>query len=209
MSHSDDLGLVLPPMLAPLQIVIVPIYKTVEGLQKITEVALSIMKELKEKNITVKFDDDDKFRPGHKFAEYEVKGVPIRLAIGERDLANNTIELARRDNLTKETISINVVVEKIENVLLEMQENLFNNALKRKDSMTTKVDSFDEFKKVLDEKGGFISAHWDGTAETEEKIKEETKATIRCIPLNNKQEEGKCVYSSKISTQRVLFARAH
>jgi prolyl-tRNA synthetase len=209
MSHSDDQGLVLPPMLAPLQVVIVPIYKSEDGLKKITEVAHRLKAELQAKGISVKYDDDDKFRPGHKFAEYEVQGVPVRLALGERDLANNTIELARRDTLTKESVAVDKVVERVAELMIEIQENLFRRAAERTKNMTSVVDSYSDFKKLLDEKGGFVSAHWDGTPETEEKIKEETKATIRCIPLNNPQEKGKCIYSGKESTQRVLFARAH
>ncbi|MBC7862466.1 MAG: proline--tRNA ligase, partial [Bacteroidia bacterium] len=209
MSHSDDKGLVLPPKLAPIQVVIIPIYKSMEGLDKISVVALQLKKQLEEKGISVKFDNDDKFRPGHKFAEYEVKGVPIRLALGERDLENKTIELARRDTLTKENIQIDTTVEKVESLLAEIQKTLFEKANERTKNMTSSVDTYDDFKKVLNEKGGFVLAHWDGTPETEEKIKNETKATIRCIPLNNKAESGKCIYSGKESSQRVLFARAH
>jgi prolyl-tRNA synthetase len=209
MSHSDDKGLVLPPKLAPIQVVIIPIYKSMEGLDKISVVALQLKKQLEEKGISVKFDNDDKFRPGHKFAEYEVKGVPVRLALGERDLENRTIELARRDTLTKENIQLDGAVEKVEQLLTEIQKTLFEKAANRTKQMTTSVDSYEDFKKVLNEKGGFVLAHWDGTPETEEKIKNETKATIRCIPLNSKLEPGKCVYSGNESRQRVLFARAH
>lgn len=209
MSHSDDNGLVIPPKLAPTQVVIVPIYKGDEGLKKVSETAWKIVDKLKAKGITVKYDDRDSQRPGWKFAEYELKGIPVRIAIGERDLANGTIEVARRDNLSKETISIDGVDAYTEKLLNEIQDNLFTRAKKRTEESTHIADSYDEFKKILDEKAGFVSAHWDGTPETEEKIKEETKATIRCIPLNNKLEEGKCIYSGKPSKQRVLFARAY
>ena len=209
MSHSDDNGLVIPPKLAPNQVVIVPIYKGDEGLAKVSEVALAIKAKLNAKGISVKYDNRDTQRPGWKFAEYELKGVPVRIAIGERDLANGTVEIARRDLLTKETVSIEGIDSLIEKLLADIQTNLFERAKKRTQDFTTKVDSFAEFKKVLDEKTGFILAHWDGTPETEEKIKDETKATIRCIPLNNEQEVGVCIYSGKPSTQRVLFARAY
>ncbi|MBS1651219.1 MAG: proline--tRNA ligase [Bacteroidetes bacterium] len=209
MSHSDDKGLVIPPKLAPIQVVIVPIHKGAEGLTKISNIVLPLKEKLEQKNITVKFDDDDAQRPGWKFAEYELKGVPVRIAIGERDLANGTVEIARRDELTKEIVSINELDIYIENLLINIQQNLLEKAKKRMTHFTTKVDSYQDFKKTLDEKGGFVLAHWDGTSETEEKIKEETKATIRCIPLNNTPEKGLCVYSGKESTQRVLFARAY
>ncbi len=209
MSHSDDNGLVLPPKLAPNQVVIVPIYKGDEGLAKVTEVALQIKTKLNKLGITVKYDNRDTQRPGFKFAEHELKGVPVRIAIGERDLANGTVEIARRDTLTKETVSIEGIDLLIEKLLADIQTNLFERAKKRTQDLTTKVNSYDEFKKVLDEKTGFVLAHWDGTPETEEKIKEETKATIRCIPLNNEQEAGVCIYSGKPSSQRVLFARAY
>jgi prolyl-tRNA synthetase len=209
MSHSDDNGLVLPPKLATTQVVIVPIYKGEEGLKKVSDLALQIVAKLKAKNISVKYDNRDTHRPGWKFAEYELKGVPVRMAIGERDLANGTIEVARRDTLSKETVKVEGIDDYVEKLLNDIQNNLFQTALKRREHFITKSDSYDEFKKLLDQKGGFISAHWDGTSETEEKIKEETKATIRCIPLNNAQEAGKCIYSGKPSTQRVLFARAY
>ncbi|MDF2450254.1 MAG: proline--tRNA ligase [Bacteroidota bacterium] len=209
MSHSDDNGLVLPPKLASTQVVIVPIYKGDEGLAKVSIVANEIKKKLQAKGISVKYDDRDSQRPGWKFAEYELKGIPVRIAIGERDLANGTVEVARRDTLTKETVAIEGIDNLIENLLTEIQASLFEKAKARTENLTTKVETFDEFKKVLDEKSGFILAHWDGTSETEEKIKEETKATIRCIPLNNTPESGVCVYSGKPSTQRVLFARAY
>jgi prolyl-tRNA synthetase len=209
MSHSDNNGLVIPPKLAPTQVVIVPIYKGEEGLKKVSEVANAIKQKLQNKNISVKYDDRDSQRPGWKFAEYELKGIPVRIAIGERDLTNGTIEVARRDLLSKEVIKIEEVDVYISNLLEEMQTNLYNKAKERTQTMTHKVDTYKEFKKVLDEKSGFVLAHWDGTPETEEKIKTETKATIRCIPLNNPQEDGTCIYSGKPSTQRVLFARAY
>ena len=209
MSHSDDNGLVLPPKIAPIQVVIVPIYKGDEGLAKVSETANGIKQKLQSKGISVKYDDRDSQRPGWKFAEYELKGVPVRIAIGERDLVNGTLEIARRDNLTKETVNVEGIDTFVENLLSEIQSNLFERALTRNKELTTTVDTYEEFKRVLDEKTGFVYAHWDGTSETEEKIKEETKATIRCIPLNNVQESGVCIYSGKPSTQRVLFARAY
>ena len=209
MAHSDDRGLILPPKLAPIQVVIIPIVKTDDQLFLINEKAASIQKILMARGIRVKYDNDDKQKPGWKFAEYELKGVPIRIAMGPRDLENGTAELARRDTLTKSTVSMDGLSDTIVNLLEEIQQNMYNRALTFRDSMITMVNSFDEFKSVLDEKGGFISAHWDGTSETENKIKEETKATIRCIPLNNPAEEGACVYSGNHSSQRVLFARAY
>ncbi len=209
MSHSDDKGLVIPPKLAPTQVVIVPIHKTEEGLQKITEYVNQLKKKLQDRNITVKFDDRDTQRPGWKFAEYELKGIPVRVAIGERDLSSGTIEIARRDLLTKEVVSMDQAEEYISKLLTDIQTTLYERALARTNAMTYTVNSYEEFKKTLDEKPGFILAHWDGTPETEEKIKEETKATIRCIPLNNTKESGACIYSGKPSTQRVLFARAY
>lgn len=209
MAHSDDQGLVLPPKLAPIQVVIIPIYKGDEELEKISEVANAIMKALKTKGISVKYDNRDTQRPGFKFAEYELKGVPVRLALGGRDLENNTIELARRDTRTKETLSRLGIEDAIEKLLDEIQLSIYNKAYAFREEMTTKVDSYDEFKKVLTEKGGFIAAHWDGTSETEAKIKEETKATIRCIPLENVKEDGICMYSGKASIQRVVFALAY
>jgi len=209
MSHSDNNGLVIPPKLAPVQVVIVPVYKGEEGLKKISEAALQLKKALQDKNISVKFDDRDTQRPGWKFAEYELKGVPVRIALGERDLASGTAEVARRDNLSKEVVKLDDVPAYVESLLVDIQNNLYNRALARTKAMTCKADTYEEFKKALDEKPGFILAHWDGTSETEEKIKEETKATIRCIPLNNAQENGVCIYSGKPSTQRVLFARAY
>jgi prolyl-tRNA synthetase len=209
MSHSDNKGLVIPPKLAPTQVVIVPIYKSEEGLQKIREYVTALKKELLEKNVSVRFDDRDSQRPGWKFAEYELKGIPVRIAVGERDLEQGTVEVARRDLLSKEVIKMDAVVNYVVNLLNDIQSNLYKKALERKDKMTFKVDTYQDFKKILDEQPGFVLAHWDGTSETEEKIKEETKATIRCIPLNNPQENGVCVYSGKPSTQRVLFARAY
>ena len=209
MAHSDDAGLVLPPKLAPIQVVIVPINRGEEELAKITAVVDVIIAELKAKGISVKYDDRDTQRPGFKFAEYEMKGVPVRLALGGRDLENNTIELARRDTRTKETVSRDNIANVIENLLEEIQTSIYNKALNFRTENTVKVDSYEEFKKILDEKPGFVSAHWDGTPETETRIKEETKATIRCIPLNNEQEEGVCMVTGKPSTQRVLFARAY
>ena len=209
MSHSDDHGLVLPPKLAPIQVVIVPIYRTEEGLANINEVVFKLKANLQAKGISVKYDDSDTRKPGWKFAEHELKGVPVRIGIGERDIENGTVELARRDTLTKETVAIDGIEEVIENLLNDIQTNLFNRAKERQVSSTYVVDTYTDFKTTLDEKPGFILAHWDGTPETEEKIKEETKATIRCVPLNNKQEAGVCIYSGKPSTQRVLFARAY
>ena len=208
MSHSDDKGLVIPPKLAPTQVVIVPIYKGEEGLAKLNEAVASIKQKLEAKGISVKYDNRDTQRPGWKFAEYEMKGIPVRIAIGERDLQNGTVEVARRDNLTKEVLAIEGIENNIDNLLKEIQDNLYQRALSRREQSTQQVDTYPEFKKAL-EKGGFISAHWDGTPETEQKIKEETKATIRCIPLHNKKETGSCIYSGKPSEQRVLFAIAY
>ncbi len=209
MAHSDDSGLVLPPKLAPIQVVIVPIYKGDEEREKITEVAERIVSELKIRNISVKYDDRDTQRPGFKFAEYELKGVPVRIALGGRDLENGTAEIARRDTKEKQTLSREGLEDHIVALLDEIQLNIYNKALKFRTDKTTEVNSYEELKQVLDEKGGFVSAHWDGTPETEKQIKEETKATIRCIPLNNKQEEGACIISGKPSKERVLFARAY
>lgn len=209
MSHSDDNGLVIPPKLAPIQVVMVPIYKGDEGLAKVSAVAHEIRHKLQAKNISVKYDDRDTQRPGYKFAEHELKGIPLRITLGERDLANGTIEIARRDTLTKEVINVSDVEAYVEKTLEEIQKNLYNRALERMTNATYSVDTFDAFKKTLDETPGFILAHWDGTPETEEKIKEETKATIRCIPLNAKDEPGTCIYSGKPSERRVLFARAY
>lgn len=209
MAHSDDDGLILPPKLAPIHVAIVPIFKSEEELQKITEKVNVISAELRKNGFAVKFDNRDTHKPGFKFAEYELKGVPVRLAIGPRDLENGTIEIARRDTKEKKVVSIDEVTTLIPGLLDEIQQNIYKKALKFREEKTTHVDTFDQFKKVLDEKGGFVMAHWDGTSETEAAIKEETKATIRCIPLDAKEETGKCVYSGKPSNKRVLFARAY
>ncbi|MBX7108340.1 MAG: proline--tRNA ligase [Chitinophagales bacterium] len=209
MAHSDDRGLILPPKMAPVQVVIIPIVKTEDQLMLINEKAAIIQKSLQARGISVKYDNDEKQKPGWKFAEYELKGIPIRIAIGPRDLENGTVELARRDTLTKSVVSIAGLNDTIANLLQAIQQNIYNKALAYRESMITAVNSFDEFKSVLDGKGGFISAHWDGTSATEIKIKEETKATIRCIPLNNPAEQGTCIYSGRPSAQRVLFARAY
>ncbi|WP_223550735.1 proline--tRNA ligase [Aestuariivivens sp. NBU2969] len=209
MTHSDDNGLVLPPSLAPNQVVIVPIYKGEEQLNAITEVVNSIIKDLRGSGVSVKYDDRDTLRPGAKFAQHELQGVPLRIAIGPKDLENGTVELARRDTLTKEIIALGDLKEKVEVLLTEIQESLFNKALLYRDEHITKVDTFEDFITVLETKTGFVSAHWDGTNETEDKIKELTKATIRCIPLEMSAEEGVCVYSGKPSKGRVLFAKAY
>ncbi|REG87529.1 proline--tRNA ligase [Winogradskyella sediminis] len=209
MTHSDDKGLVLPPNLAPFQVVIVPIFKTEEQLEMISEKAEGIIKALKALGVSCKFDKRTTHRPGAKFAQHELQGVPLRIAIGPKDLENNTVELARRDTLSKETVQIDGIASTIKDLLEVIQDELFNKALKFRDEHTTEVDDFETFKNVLETKTGFISAHWDGTAETEQKIKEETKATIRCIPLTSKKLEGTCVYSGKPSKQRVLFAKAY
>ena len=209
MTHSDDKGLVLPPNLAPIQVVIVPIYKNEEQYKAISDKANELMKALRAEGISVKYDDRDTFKPGWKFAEYELKGVPLRIAIGPRDLENNKVELARRDTLTKEILSQEGLTKTIKDTLATIQTELFERALKYRNEHITKVDSFEEFKDVLETKGGFISAHWDGTSETEEQIKNLTKATIRCIPNDVVLEEGKCVFSGKQSSRRVLFAKAY
>ncbi len=209
MTHSDDQGLVLPPNLAPTQVVIVPIYKGEEQLAQISEVADEIVQELRSLGVSVKFDDRDTMRPGAKFAEYELKGVPLRIAIGPKDLEKGQVELARRDNLTKTAVVREGLAEYIKELLGQIQESLFEKALNYRNDHITEVNSFDEFKEVLDTKGGFIAAHWDGTIDTEAKIKELTKATIRCIPFEFKEEEGECVYSGKPSSTRVLFAKAY
>ncbi len=210
MSHSDDDGLVIPPRLAPLQVVIVPIYKGEEQLAAISQkVDDLIIPGLKAKGISVKFDDADTKKPGWKFAEYEMKGIPVRVAFGPRDLENGTVEVARRDTKEKQTVSIEGLSEHIAQLLEDIQSNLFNRAKSFMDDNTRTADSYEEFKSILDEHSGFVYAHWDGTAETEEKIKTETKATIRNIPLGNPKEEGKCIYSGRPSTQRVLFAKAY
>lgn len=209
MTHSDDQGLVLPPKLAPYQVVIVPIFKNEEQLDQITEVVNNVVKDLRAAGVSVKYDNRDTMRPGAKFAQYELQGVPLRIAIGARDLKNGTVELARRDTLTKETTMLEGIAVKVKNLLEDIQSSLHSRALAFRDSHITEVNDFEEFKEVLEVKGGFLSAHWDGTAETEDKIKDLTKATIRCIPLDNKKEAGSCVFTGKPSTQRVLFAKAY
>ncbi|MFC1733560.1 proline--tRNA ligase [candidate division KSB1 bacterium] len=209
MAHSDDYGLVIPPKLAPIQVVIIPIYKNEEQLNNITEKAEQIRNELQRKGITVKYDDRTTYKPGWKFSEYEFKGVPIRLAIGPRDLEQGTVELARRDTLEKESFKMTDIANKIEHLLEQIQQNLYNKALDFRNNSTYFVDSWDDFVDIIENKGGFVMAHWDGTSETEEKIKEKTKATIRTIPLDNQTEKGKCIYSGQPSNQRVVFARAY
>ena len=208
MTHSDDKGLVLPPRLAPYQVVIVPIYKSEEQLKEITQSVLKIKESLEAKGISVKFDDRDTHKPGWKFAEYELKGVPVRLAIGMRDLENGTIEVARRDTLEKEILQMEDIDIKVENLLEKIQNNLFNKAIDFRNENTYMADSYDEFKELI-EKGGFVYAHWDGTGETEDFIKNDTKATIRCIPFDSEAKEGECIHSGKKSNQRVLFAKAY
>ena len=209
MAHSDDDGLVLPPRIAPLQVVIVPIYKGDEQKSQLDEKATSIANALKKAGVIVKFDNNDNSRPGWKFAEYEKKGVPVRIAIGLRDLQNNVVEVARRDTKEKKSYNIDVLTEKITQLLEDIQQNMYDKAKAYRDSHISKADSWEEFVRLLEEKGGFVSAHWDGTMETEAAIKEKTKATIRCIPLNNPQESGKCILTGKPSSQRVLFAQAY
>jgi prolyl-tRNA synthetase len=209
MTHSDDNGLVLPPRLAPIQVVVVPIYKGEEQLEAISEKVAVFVKELRKKGVSVKFDDRDTYRPGAKFAEYELKGVPVRIAIGKRDLENGTVEIARRDTLAKQTVAQNDVVDFVSNLLEEIQDNLFQKAIDFREEHTTSVYNFEEFKTAIASKGGFVSAHWDGTEETEDKIKDLTKATIRCIPNDAKEEIGICVFSGKPSSKRVLFAKAY
>lgn len=209
MAHSDDNGLVLPPKLAPFQVVIVPIYKQAEQLAAISEKVGTLIPKLKALGISVKYDNNDNKKPGWKFAEYELKGVPVRIAIGPRDLENGTVEVARRDTLEKQVVSIENIELFIQQLLNDIQENIFTKALNYRTQMTTPVDTFEEFKDILQNKGGFIVAHWDGTAETEQKIKDETKATIRCIPFDQIPEEGVCVYSGKPSKGRVLFALSY
>jgi prolyl-tRNA synthetase len=209
MAHSDDDGLILPPRLAPIHVVIVPIFKNDADLLKISEKANALATALRQKGYAVKYDDRDTHKPGYKFAEYELKGVPVRVAIGPRDIENNTVEVARRDTKEKKVMPMDRVEAEIPALLEDIQQHIYQKALKFRTEMTTRVDSYEQFKKVLDEKGGFIEAHWDGSPETEAAIKEETKATIRCIPLNGNKEAGACIYSGKPSTQRVLFARAY
>jgi prolyl-tRNA synthetase len=209
MAHSDDQGLVLPPRLAPIQVVIVPIVKEKEHYALIGEKAEEIMRKLRAQGISVHYDHRDTFKPGWKFAEYELKGVPLRIALGPRDLEAGTAELARRDTLEKETVHLERIGVRVAALLEEIQASLFDRALRRREEQTTQVDNWGEFNEVLDQKGGFIRAHWDGTAETEDKIKEETKATIRCIELDAPEEEGRCVFSGRPSQRRVVFARAY
>jgi len=208
MTHSDDNGLVLPPKLAPVQVVIVPIAKNEEQMEAVRTYVAPMIGELKAKGISVKLDDDDKRKPGWKFAEYEFKGYPIRIAIGPRDMENGTVEVARRDTLEKQVMQVTDIAEKIEHLLGRIQDNLYQKALAMREEFTTAVDTYDEFKVAI-EKGGFIYAHWDGTPETEEKVKNETKATIRLIPLKSDGKPGKCMVTGQPSTQRVVFARAY
>lgn len=209
MAHSDDNGLVLPPKLAPIQVVIIPIYKKVEELASISAKVNEIIPKLKARGISVKYDDSDHKKPGWKFAEYELKGVPVRLAMGPRDLANGTVEVARRDTLEKQIMPVENIDEAIETLLEEIQQNIFQKALDFRNENIRKADTWEEFTQLIAEKGGFVSAHWDGTTETEEIIKDKTKATIRCIPMDGVPEEGKCIYTGKPSNQRVLFAIAY
>jgi prolyl-tRNA synthetase len=210
MAHSDDDGLILPPKIAPLQVVIIPITsKDAAAQKKINDKAQQLVRELKSRSIAVKYDDNDNNRPGWKFAEHEMKGVPVRIALGARDIENNVAEVVRRDTKEKNSVSLEGLTDHIITLLNDIQQNIFNRAKAHREALTTRVDSWDEFEKILDEKGGFISAHWDGTTETEEAIKEKTKATIRCIPLNAEEENGKCILTGKPSKQRVLFARAY
>ena len=209
MTHSDDNGLVLPPKLAPDQVVIVPIYRNDEQFDAVSDLANNLMKDLRAKGVRVKFDKRDTHKPGWKFNEYELKGVPLRIAIGPNDLEKGTVEMARRDTLTKEIVETTAVVARVEGLLEEIQDNLFTKAINYRTAHTSQVSSYDEFKKVLNEKGGFISAHWDGTSATEEKIKKETKATIRCIPLDTDNEGGTCIVTGNISARKVLFAKAY
>lgn len=209
MAHSDDDGLILPPKLAPIHVVIIPIFRSDEELNKVSAAVEPLINELKQVGLSVKFDNRDTHKPGFKFAEYEMKGVPVRIAIGPRDLENGTIEVARRDTKEKQVMKVVDAVREIPKLLEDIQKNIYARALKFRTEKTTSVETFEEFKNVLDGKGGFVLAHWDGSPETETKIKEETKATVRCIPLEAKEESGKCVYSGKPSNRRVLFARAY
>ncbi len=209
MAHSDDNGLILPPKLAPIHIVIVPIYKKPEELELIAKKVEEIKAQITDRDVVVKFDDRDTYKPGWKFAEYELKGVPLRIAIGPRDLENNTVEVARRDTLEKQTVNADEVGSICMDLLEKMQQNIYDKAHSFRESNTRKTDDYTEFQRILDEDGGFVMAHWDGTPETEEKIKNETKATIRCILIDGEKEEGKCIYSGKPSSQRVVFARAY
>ncbi len=209
MTHSDDQGLVLPPSLAPIQVVIVPIYRGEEQLAQISEVANDLAAKLKASGMSVKYDNRDTYKPGWKFAQYELQGVPVRIAIGPKDLEKGSVEVARRDTLSKEIVMHDEVVDRVKDLMIEIQENLYGKAKNFRDQNITEVNTIEEFKEVLKSKGGFISAHWDGTSETELKIKDKTKATIRCIPLEGKKEDGKCVLTGNPSTQRVLFAKAY
>ena len=209
MAHSDDQGLIMPPKIAPLQVVIIPIYKGEEGKAVIDAKSAEIIKELKALGIRVKYDDNDNARPGWKFAEYELKGVPVRIAMGMRDMENNVAEVARRDTKEKSTVSLDGLAEYLKKLLDEIQQNIYDRALAFRNENLRTADTWEEFVKLQEETGGFVSAHWDGTPETEEKIKELTKATIRCIPINNKKENGKCIYSGNPSKERVLFAKAY
>ncbi len=209
MAHSDDDGLIIPPRLAPIHVVIVPIFRSEEEHIKISAFVGPLITALRQAGLSVKFDDRDTQKPGFKFAEYEMKGVPVRMAIGPRDLENGTVEIARRDTKEKRVMNVKDVVVEIPKLLEDIQKNMYARALKFRTEMTTSVETYDEFKNVLNSKGGFVLAHWDGTAETETKIKEETKATVRCIPLHSMTEDGKCIYSGKPSKMRVLFARAY
>ena len=209
MAHSDDEGLIIPPKLAPIHVVIIPIFRSEEELNKVSAAVEPLIKELKQAGLSVKFDNRDTHKPGFKFAEYEMKGVPVRIAIGPRDLENGTVEVARRDTKEKQVMKVEDAVHEIQKLLEDIQKNIYARALKFRTEKTTTVETFEEFKNVLDSKGGFVLAHWDGTAETEMKIKEETKATVRCIPLDAKEERGKCVYSGRPSERKVLFARAY
>jgi prolyl-tRNA synthetase len=209
MAHSDDEGLILPPRIAPLQAVIVPIYKGEEKKDLLDAKGRELTAQLKAAGISVKYDDNDNARPGWKFAEYEMKGVPVRIALGLRDLENNTVEMARRDTREKTSVSMDGLTETVLRLLEDIQQSMYKKALAYRDAHITRVDTWEAFEKGLDEKTGFFSAHWDGTAETENAIKEKTKATIRCIPLDNPQESGSCILTGKPSKQRVLFARAY
>jgi prolyl-tRNA synthetase len=209
MAHSDDYGLVLPPKLAPIQVVIVPIYRKDEELAQIVELADKIADGLKKLGVSVKVDGDDQHKPGWKFAQYELQGVPVRLAIGPRDLQNGTVELARRDTLTKEVLPLEGIEQHIHDLMDEIQTSIYQRAMDYRIENTRTADTYDEFKQILKEKGGFIMAHWDGTAETEEKIKQETKATIRCLPIDGPKEPGKCMVTGKPSERRVAFAIAY
>jgi prolyl-tRNA synthetase len=209
MSHSDDKGLVLPPRLAPIQVVIVPIYKNSDQLAQLDTYVLPIIASLRARGISVRYDNRDTHKPGWKFAEYELKGVPVRVAIGPRDMENGSVEVARRDTLEKSTYDVTDLDIKIEHLLQQIQDNIYRKALTHREENTHRADTWEEFNRILDEKGGFIYAHWDGTAETEQKIKDLTKATIRCIPVDNKLEDGKCILTGNPSLQRVIFARAY